>query len=296
MRGANSRRVYNKDQHDKIGSSSSSRRYASAKYDKKTRSGNNHDKKGKDWINIVVDHATAQVSEAGAYYHGDTASITKPERKRTEAKQKDGNDHQTVTDAKYRYRYTAEVNVTRQKTRPFKGKTSQRNNPQGTRLHGQSESARGSHGSKRDYMSPYYDHQEAPCDLSMQRPNSSRRPFYGESTKPHNTESRQRSKEQGAIATAKSSKRDYKYQKEEVFRTHGHRNPVQSSQASVLIEQLRNETYECMVCCDRIRCSAAVWSCHNCHHLFHLGCVRKWAKSSANANAMGGMIPFIILT
>ncbi|XP_020615998.1 protein shuttle craft-like isoform X3 [Orbicella faveolata] len=286
VRGANRRRDYNKNQHDKIGSSSSHRRHACARYEDKTHRRNNPGKKGKDCINNVVDEDIAQVSEAGAYYHGDTASITKPERKRTEAKQIDGNDHQT--DAKYMYMYTAEVNETRQKTRASKRITSRRGNPQGTRLHEQSESARGGiHDSKRDYMSPYYDHQEAPCNLSMQRTNLSRQPCYGESSKPHNKESRQRGS-QRAITTAKASKGDYKNQKEDVFRTHGHRNPVQSSQASVLIEQLRNETYECMVCCDRIRCSAAVWSCHNCHHLFHLGCVRKWAKSSANANAMEG--------
>ena len=291
VREANRQRVYNKNQHDKIGLSSSQRRHPSARYEDKTQlkvlGCNNHDKKGKDWINNVVDQEIAQVPDAGASYHGDTASITKPERKRTEAKQIDGNDHQT--DAKYMY-----MNETRQKTRAFKGKTRQRNNSQGTRLHEQSESARGSQDSKRDNMFPYYDHQEARHDLSMQRANLSRQPYYGESTKPHNTESRQRGS-QRALATANASKGGYKNQKKDVFRTHGHRNPVQSSQASVLIEQLRNETYECMVCCDRIRCTAAVWSCHNCHHLFHLGCVRKWAKSSANANAIGGMISMLVI-
>lgn len=294
VREANRRRVYNKNQHDKVGPSSSYRRHPSARYEDETqlkvRGYNNQDKKGKDWINNVVDQDITQVSELRAYYHGDTASITKPERKKMEAKQKDCNDYQT--DAKYMY--TAEVNKARQKTKAFKGKTTQRNNLQGTRPREQIEGARGSHDSKRDRMSPYYDHQEAPCNLSIERANSSRQPCYGEFTQPHNTKSRQ-SGPQRAIATANARKGGYKYQKEGVFRTHGHRNPAPSSQASVLIEQLRNETYECMVCCDRIRCNAAVWSCHNCHHLFHLGCVRKWAKSSANANAMGGMMPFIIL-
>lgn len=296
VREANRRRVYNKNQHDKVGSSSSHRRHPSARYEDETQlkvcGCNNQDKKGKDWINNVVDQDITQVSELHAYYHGDTASITKPERKRMEAKQIDCNNYQT--DAKHTYMYTAEVNKAGQKTKAFKGKTSQRNNPQGTRLREQIEGARGSHDSKRDHISPYYDHQEAPCNLSMQRANSSRQPCYDESTQPHNAKSRQ-SRPQRAIATANARKGGYKYQREGVFRTHGHRNPAPSSQASVLIEQLRNETYECMVCCDRIRCNAAVWSCHNCHHLFHLGCVRKWAKSSANANAMGGMMPFIIL-
>ena len=289
VRGANRWRVDNKNQHDKIVSSSSHRRHASAGYD--NHRWNNHDNKGEDCVNRVVDSDIAEVSEVGAYCHGNAASITKTERKRTEAKQREGTNH--PTDAKYMYMYTAEPNETRPKTRASKGKTSRRNNPQGTRLHEQSGSGRdGSHDSKRDFLSPYYDHQEAPCDLSMQMGNSSRQHCYGESTKPRNKDSRPRGS-QRAIAIAKAGKGGDKNQKEDVFRTHGHRNPVQSPQASVLIEQLRNETYECMVCCDKIRCNAAVWSCHNCHHLFHLGCVRKWAKSSATVNAMGGMISFI---
>ena len=81
--------------------------------------------------------------------------------------------------------------------------------------------------------------------------------------------------------TKKGNRRDYRSQKDDVLRALSHLNPVQSSQASALIEQLRNETYECMVCCERVRCSAAVWSCHSCYHVFHLGCVRKWAKCPA---------------
>ncbi|XP_031548805.1 transcriptional repressor NF-X1-like [Actinia tenebrosa] len=52
-----------------------------------------------------------------------------------------------------------------------------------------------------------------------------------------------------------------------------------SEQAGMLTEQLQNESYECMVCCDKIYCSAAVWSCDNCYHVFHLKCARKWARS-----------------
>ena len=86
----------------------------------------------------------------------------------------------------------------------------------------------------------------------------------------------------------KGDRRDYRNQKEDVLRALSHLNPFQSSQASALIEQLRNETYECMVCCERVRCSAAVWSCHSCYHVFHLGCVRKWAKCSAGSVSLEG--------
>lgn len=58
-------------------------------------------------------------------------------------------------------------------------------------------------------------------------------------------------------------------------------DPNHSIQASVLTEQLLNESYECMVCCDKIRCHASVWNCTNCYHVFHLRCIRKWANSPA---------------
>ncbi|TRZ00114.1 hypothetical protein DNTS_020306 [Danionella cerebrum] len=51
------------------------------------------------------------------------------------------------------------------------------------------------------------------------------------------------------------------------------------SQTGCLIEQLTEEKYECMVCCDTIRLVAPVWSCQSCFHVFHLNCIKKWARS-----------------
>ncbi|KAJ3611551.1 hypothetical protein NHX12_021566 [Muraenolepis orangiensis] len=42
------------------------------------------------------------------------------------------------------------------------------------------------------------------------------------------------------------------------------------SQTGRLIEQLSQEKYECMVCCDAVRVMAPVWSCQGCYHVFHL--------------------------
>ena len=56
-----------------------------------------------------------------------------------------------------------------------------------------------------------------------------------------------------------------------------------SVQAGVLIDQLTDEKYECMVCCEVIRCAKAVWSCSNCFHIFHLYCIKRWARSPAAA-------------
>ncbi|XP_038626247.1 transcriptional repressor NF-X1 [Tachyglossus aculeatus] len=46
-----------------------------------------------------------------------------------------------------------------------------------------------------------------------------------------------------------------------------------------LIEQLTSEKYECLVCCEVIRMMVPVWSCQSCYHVFHLNCIKKWARS-----------------
>ncbi|ESO86262.1 hypothetical protein LOTGIDRAFT_129545 [Lottia gigantea] len=47
-----------------------------------------------------------------------------------------------------------------------------------------------------------------------------------------------------------------------------------------MIEQLTKGRYECMVCCENMRPDTAVWNCSSCYHLFHLFCIKKWARSS----------------
>ncbi|KAL5006386.1 hypothetical protein ScPMuIL_015192 [Solemya velum] len=69
---------------------------------------------------------------------------------------------------------------------------------------------------------------------------------------------------------------------------------VDESQRGVLIEQLTLGSYECMVCCDTVRGQAAVWSCIGCFHVFHLRCIKKWARSPAaiiNADSTGWRCP-----
>ncbi|XP_028909680.1 transcriptional repressor NF-X1 isoform X2 [Ornithorhynchus anatinus] len=48
-----------------------------------------------------------------------------------------------------------------------------------------------------------------------------------------------------------------------------------------LIEQLTSEKYECLVCCEVIRMMVPVWSCQSCYRVFHLNCIKKWARSPA---------------
>ena len=292
-RGANKWSFNSKNRNDRQWSSTPGRRHPGTRHEERVQ--HNHDEKDKDlinWINNEID------KEQGACHLDSTSSMGKPEHKSIGA----GDDDHTST------KQTAESTGTRQKTRAFKGQISRRNYyPHDTRrLHGQSKTTRSDHDSSN------CDDQEMQSSLTMQKrqtsqsmvankinfSSSSRQPpenymyseYYRESNKPINRARSRQKLLKGEAAAAKGKKRDYKSQKEDVLRTLSHLNPVQSSQASVLIEQLRNETYECMVCCERVRCSAAVWSCQSCHHLFHLGCVRKWAKSSSATAATQGMI------
>lgn len=52
-------------------------------------------------------------------------------------------------------------------------------------------------------------------------------------------------------------------------------------------DRLRNETYECMICCDRIRWTHAVWSCQLCYSVFHLRCAKRWASSCSGMQQEG---------
>eukprot|EP00118_Oscarella_pearsei_P011219 m.73620 g.73620 ORF g.73620 m.73620 type:complete len:884 (+) comp35851_c0_seq9:69-2720(+) len=49
-----------------------------------------------------------------------------------------------------------------------------------------------------------------------------------------------------------------------------------------IVEQLRENAYDCMVCCEAVRSDNEVWACGKCCSLFHLKCIRKWAKSPAS--------------
>ncbi|CAH8295250.1 unnamed protein product [Schistosoma turkestanicum] len=49
---------------------------------------------------------------------------------------------------------------------------------------------------------------------------------------------------------------------------------------SNLIDGLRNSTYQCMICISRIRATDPIWSCATCYNIYHLLCIRSWAKKS----------------
>ncbi|GMH03932.1 hypothetical protein Nepgr_005771 [Nepenthes gracilis] len=44
-------------------------------------------------------------------------------------------------------------------------------------------------------------------------------------------------------------------------------------------EKLMKGTVECMICYDMVRRSAPIWSCSSCYSIFHLNCIKKWARA-----------------
>ena len=44
-------------------------------------------------------------------------------------------------------------------------------------------------------------------------------------------------------------------------------------------EKLMKCTVECMICYDMVRRSAPIWSCLSCYSIFHLMCIKKWARA-----------------
>ena len=50
-----------------------------------------------------------------------------------------------------------------------------------------------------------------------------------------------------------------------------------------LSQQLTRGEAECLVCLDRVRQSQPTWDCGICYQVFHLACIKKWAKSAVTA-------------
>ncbi|GAB4834950.1 NF-X1-type zinc finger protein nfxl1 [Ancistrocladus abbreviatus] len=44
-------------------------------------------------------------------------------------------------------------------------------------------------------------------------------------------------------------------------------------------EKLTKGAVECMICYDMVRRSAPIWSCSSCYSIFHLNCIKKWARA-----------------
>lgn len=51
-------------------------------------------------------------------------------------------------------------------------------------------------------------------------------------------------------------------------------------------EKLMKGTVECMICYDMVVRSAPIWSCSSCFCIFHLFCIRKWARAPTSTDLM----------
>lgn len=51
-----------------------------------------------------------------------------------------------------------------------------------------------------------------------------------------------------------------------------------------LEDKLSKGQIECMICYDMVKREAAVWSCGGCYAIFHIACIRKWAKAPISAD------------
>lgn len=49
-------------------------------------------------------------------------------------------------------------------------------------------------------------------------------------------------------------------------------------------DKLMKGTVECMICYDMVRRSAPIWSCSSCYSIFHLNCVKKWARAPTSVD------------
>ncbi|XP_055960704.1 NF-X1-type zinc finger protein NFXL1 [Mercurialis annua] len=54
-------------------------------------------------------------------------------------------------------------------------------------------------------------------------------------------------------------------------------------------EKLVKGTVECMICYDMVRRSAPVWSCSSCYSVFHLSCIKKWARAPTSSDLSAEM-------
>ncbi|KAM7479612.1 hypothetical protein LguiA_027825 [Lonicera macranthoides] len=51
-------------------------------------------------------------------------------------------------------------------------------------------------------------------------------------------------------------------------------------------EKLMKGTVECMICYDMVRRSAPIWSCSSCYSIFHLPCIKKWARAPTSVDLL----------
>ncbi|OWM62653.1 hypothetical protein CDL15_Pgr019947 [Punica granatum] len=49
-------------------------------------------------------------------------------------------------------------------------------------------------------------------------------------------------------------------------------------------EKLTRGAVECMICYEMVRRTATIWSCSSCYSIFHLNCIKKWARAPTSVD------------
>ncbi|XP_010540682.1 PREDICTED: NF-X1-type zinc finger protein NFXL1-like [Tarenaya hassleriana] len=49
-------------------------------------------------------------------------------------------------------------------------------------------------------------------------------------------------------------------------------------------DKLMKGAVECMICYDMVRRSANIWSCSSCYSIFHLNCIKRWARAPTSVD------------
>ncbi|KAF3940159.1 hypothetical protein ABW19_dt0201968 [Dactylella cylindrospora] len=79
--------------------------------------------------------------------------------------------------------------------------------------------------------------------------------------------------------------------KRDTTRTRPPRKPKTVREAEDLMTRIHNDIssgeYECMICYASVTRKSKVWDCTRCYAVFHLGCIKKWAKQALEATNPG---------
>ena len=68
-------------------------------------------------------------------------------------------------------------------------------------------------------------------------------------------------------------------------------SPENLSQTDKLIKELHRQKYECLICYNNIKHHQAIWTCQTCYAMFHIFCIKKWAKNSLDQQANQNLAP-----
>lgn len=83
-----------------------------------------------------------------------------------------------------------------------------------------------------------------------------------------------------------NQKRDQEKEKEKFQ----NKNAPKDMNIPLLVQEIQDKltknAVECMICYDMVRRSAPIWSCSGCFSIFHLTCIKKWARAPTSIDLL----------